>query len=529
MSTTRATGTADAAIRHHDPVSTGTTAGPGRSERWRAAASTPASLRLWGWLGPLLVTALAGVLRFWDLGRPHQLVFDETYYVKQAYSLLQTGYELRWPEDADESFTAGSPDVFLEEADYPVHPPVGKWVIAVGIRIFGVDSSFGWRFSVAVLGTLMVLMTARIGRRLLGSTLLGCTAALLLAVDGLHLVMSRTSLLDLPLAFFVLAAFGFLLLDRDAHRDRLLRGVGGPVARWRLWRLAAAVSLGLACGTKWSGLYVVAVFSVMTVLWDASARAAAGQRALPLRFLGDGVVAALVVLPTVAVVYVASWAGWFASSSAHLRRWAVENPGEGVGWLPPALRSLWEYHRQMYSFHVGLTSPHTYESNPWSWLVQGRPTSFFYEDPTRGVDGCTVAECSKAISSVGNPVVWWAGAASVLVLVFMWALRRDWRAGAVLAGIAAGYLPWFLYQERTIFTFYAVIFVPFLALAVAYALGMVLGPPGAPPRRRALGAGLAGAVVVAAVGAAAFFWPVWTADVIPYSSWRTRMWWGSWI
>ncbi|MFP5347218.1 MAG: phospholipid carrier-dependent glycosyltransferase, partial [Actinomycetes bacterium] len=39
---------------------------------------------LWGWLGPLLVAVLGGVLRFWHLDRPHKLVFDETYYVKQA-------------------------------------------------------------------------------------------------------------------------------------------------------------------------------------------------------------------------------------------------------------------------------------------------------------------------------------------------------------------------------------------------------------------------------------------------------------
>ena len=217
------------------------------ADRWRERASTPASLRLWGWLGPLLVTALAGVMRFWRLGQPHQLVFDETYYVKQAYSLLQVGYELHWPDSADKSFTAGTPDVFDSYADYPVHPPVGKWVIAIGIRAFGVQSFFGWRFSVAVLGTLMVLMTARIGRRLTGSTLIGCTAGLLLAVDGLHLVMSRTALLDLPLSFFVLAAFGCLLVDRDAHRDLVVRGIGGPVARLRLWRFGAALSLGLAC------------------------------------------------------------------------------------------------------------------------------------------------------------------------------------------------------------------------------------------------------------------------------------------
>ena len=45
----------------------------------------------------------------------------------------------------------------------------------------------------------------------------------------------------------------------------------------------------------------------------------------------------------------------------------------------------------------------------------------------------------------------------------------------ILAGIAAGYLPWFNYQSRTIYTFYAVAFVPYVVLAVTYVLGLVIG------------------------------------------------------
>ena len=129
-------------------------------------------------------------------------------------------------------------------------------------------------------------------------------------VDGLHLVHSRTSLLDLPLAFWVLVAFACLLLDRDAHRARLLAGPSAgrsALGRLRLWRVAAAVALGLACGVKWSGLYVVAVFAVMGVLWDVGARRAAGQRHLARGFVLDAVVAALVVLPTVLITYLAGW------------------------------------------------------------------------------------------------------------------------------------------------------------------------------------------------------------------------------
>src|SRR5690625_6975003 len=88
------------------------------------------------------------------------------------------------------------------------------------MTLLGADSPWGWRISVAVLGSLSVLMLARIGRRLLRSTMAGLIAGLLLAIDGMHLVHSRTSLLDLPLTFFALAGFGALLIDRDRFRDR---------------------------------------------------------------------------------------------------------------------------------------------------------------------------------------------------------------------------------------------------------------------------------------------------------------------
>src|SRR6476661_7906371 len=96
--------------------------------------------RVWGWVAPLVVAAVGGFLRFWRLGDPHQLVFDETYYVKQAYSMLQHGFEERVPQSIkfpDNMFTNGTPNVFGTDADFVVHPPVGKWVIAAGEQLFG--------------------------------------------------------------------------------------------------------------------------------------------------------------------------------------------------------------------------------------------------------------------------------------------------------------------------------------------------------------------------------------------------------
>jgi dolichyl-phosphate-mannose--protein O-mannosyl transferase len=530
---------------------------PAPGLRERLLGTRPGS-RFWGWAAPLAVAVLGGLMRFHELGRPPKLVFDEVYYVKQGASFLRYGYEQSVSplpsSPAPDPWNLGTTDVFATNADFVVHPPVGKWMIAAGQQLFGADSPVGWRFAVAVCGTLSILMLGRIARRLLGSTLLGTVAALLLAVDGQHFVHSRTSVLDMFVMFWALAGFGCLLIDRDRARARLARhldgrpggappGRVGPWLGLRWWRLAAAVCLGLACGVKWSGLYFLAAFMLASVLWDVAARRAAGVRHWFLAgTVVDGAQAAFTVLPLAAATYLATWAGWLSTSGGYLRNWAsgtLAAPGvaasagvpasPGLGWVPDAVRSLWHYHAEMLRFHVNLTSSHPYQSNPWSWTVLGRPTAFFYESVPAGTAGCGPAECAQAVTALGNPVVWWGGTLAVAVLLFCWLLGRDWRAGAVLAGVAAGWVPWFVFQERTIYTFYAVAFVPWMVLSLTYVLGLMIGPRDAPAHRRLRGAALAGSIVVLAVLAFAFFHPVLSGEVVPRTQWADRMWLPSWI
>jgi dolichyl-phosphate-mannose--protein O-mannosyl transferase len=499
---------------------------------------------LWGWLGPLFFAVVGGGIRFWALGRPHQLVFDETYYVKQGVSMLEHGVEMRVPDTIkkpDELFTAGTPDVFGTVGDLVVHPPVGKWVIAAGELVFGQTSSFGWRFSVCLLGTLSILMVGRAARRLFGSSLLGTVAAFLVAFEGHHFVQSRTGLLDIVVMFFALAAFCALLVDRDRSRALLAEKVAtmsvrelatgtGPWLGLRPWRWVAGVSLGLATGTKWSGLFFLVAFGLMTVWWDMGARRAVGVRHwFTGAVLRDGLWAALVLVGLTVVTYLASWVGWFRSDNGYDRNWAVVHPSRDSGWVPDALRSLWHYHQEILTFHRTLDDDHPYRTNPWSWVVQGRPTSYFYEGPKRGDDGCTVAQCSKAISSIGTVSVWWLGAAAILVLLAYWVFQRDWRAGGILAGLAGGYLPWFFLEERTIYSFYTVAFEPWVVLAVVFVLGLVLGRRTDPERRRRRGLYVVGAYCLLTLAIFAFFWPIYTAQVIPQSQWSLRMWFPSWV
>jgi dolichyl-phosphate-mannose--protein O-mannosyl transferase len=268
----------------------------------------------------------------------------------------------------------------------------------------------------------------------------------------------------------------------------------------------------------------------MTVLWDVGSRRVAGAgdpyRAALRKDVGPSV---LSLVPVALTTYLITWTGWFRSDDGYDRHWA-DGRGGTWSWIPAPLRSLWHYEHGVYEFNVGLHSPHKYQSNPWSWLVQGRPVLFHYESPKPGQDGCrTAVDCSQTVLALGTPLLWWSACAALLYLLFRWALRRDWRAGAVLCAVGAGYLPWFLYQDRTIFSFYAVVFVPYLCLAVTMMLGAVLGPPGADRRRRTRGAVAAGALVLLIAWNFIYFFPLYTGETIPYADWHSRMWLDTWI
>lgn len=507
--------------------------------RERLAPGIPGS-RLWGWLGPLLVTAFAAFLRFDRLGVPGKIVFDETYYAKDAWSLWRFGYEHSVrdePKDiADKLFLDGKADqMWTDGGAFIAHPPFGKWMIAVGEAIFNVDP-FGWRFSAALIGTLSVLVLCRVARRMTGSTLLGCAAGLLLALDGLHLVTSRAALLDIFLMFWVLAGFACLVADRDQARRRLAaRLERSPDKAFSLgpfvghpWRYAAGICFGLGVGTKWSAAPFLAAFIVLVFIWDMSARRAAQVRS-PYGGAAarDGVSTVLGLMVTPLLAYWVTWFGWLLTTGGWGRG---GEPARSV-WLRPfeGLPELVRYHQEILAFHNGLSSKHDYQSWPWDWPILRRPVAFFYDDK---MPGCGAEKCSREILGIGTPAIWWIGIAALAVMVVLWLTHRDWRAGAILLGYAAGWLSWFpsAFGHRTMFMFYALPGLPFLILAIVMTLGLILGPEwGLPRSRRVAGSVVVGGYLLLVLLNFWFLYPVLTAQNIPYDSWHLRMWLSSWI
>ena len=514
----------------------------GRLAVLRARLLTPMpDDRPWGWLGPLLVTAFGAFLRFNRLRVPRTLIFDETYYAKDAWSILHHGVEWNLVGNANDLIQAGHTNIFATCSgsncgEYVVQPEVGKLLIAVGEWLFGLNS-LGWRFSSAVLGSLAILLMCRIARRMTRSTLLGCVAGLLMSLDGLEFVLSRTGILDIFLMFFVLAAFGCMVIDRDESRGRLAEAVArreggdaGPRLGIRRWQVAAGILLGLAVGTKQIAVWYLVGFAGLGIAWDIGARRAAGLPSFVRGALRDAVWRPLTFIVIPLVVYVATWSNWLLTSTGYDRNYAQQH-GVNIPVISP-LYSLYEYHLQALSFGLGLRQSHPYQSQPWDWLLMTRPVAFFYQCYTAPVAGpahnCPKAytgpEWSQEVLAIGTPAIWWSSMLALLFCLGWWLLRRDWRAGAVLLGVLAGWGPWFPLVTRTKFYYYALEFEPFLILSITLCLGLILGPAAASVRRRSIGAGIVGAYILCVLIMFWYFYSILAGQVIPYQNWLDHMW-----
>jgi dolichyl-phosphate-mannose-protein mannosyltransferase len=533
----------------------------------RRAARTRTTMRpsrYLGVLGPGLVLVVATILRFVNLGSPGVLVFDETFYVKDAWTLVHLGYEANWPStdatgktlDVNGLFQGGQVDVFTHTAEYVAHPPLGKWIIGLGeLLAGGAQNPVGWRIGVAVIGVLAVALLMLVAHRMFQTPLVTLVAGGLMAIDNQAIVLSRISLLDNMVMFFALAGFACVLEDRGWAERRfglwLMRrrgGIGswGPTLLWRPWLLAAGVAFGACTAVKWSGLYVAAFFVVYLVGVDMLLRRRAGFRFwYSAGLLKQAWAIVLNVVPIGLVTYLASWTGWFVTSGGYHRQFVEQDPSQRftglLAWVPAPLQNLWSWHASIYAFHTGLDTPHPYSAPALLWPLIARPTSMFWDPASMsGGNGCRFGTCASAITDIPNPLIWYAAWAAAVYLLVRLIRRREWQAGLLLMAIAAGWVPWLLYPKRTMFFFYTIEFEPYLILCLAAVIGLMVMRPattsspdelisaearyGVRVRRGMVIGFLALAVIVSA-----FFLPLDTGMQTSYWFWHIHMWSPTWI
>ncbi|WP_296144808.1 dolichyl-phosphate-mannose--protein mannosyltransferase [uncultured Corynebacterium sp.] len=392
-------------------------------------------------------------------------VFDEKHYVPQAWDIARSWFN---PVLGGIESNPGYGLV--------VHPPLAKRLEALGEMIFGY-TPLGWRFVAALFSSAVVVFTMLLARRLSQSWLIAAFAGTIALCDGVLLVIGRFGMLDVFILLFVVMATWTLAGDmREVHQrfhDAYEEGIVNPRLGFRWWRFATGVLLGLALSVKWSGLYYIAFFGLLSSFYDLWLRHRYGVKN-PVRetLLKDvpSALASIVLIP--AVLYVWSWRAWFASETAVYRHALSDGTIADSDWswlskLPEAAAGWFYYHFSVLRFHSELTSSsghsHPWDSKPWSWLVASRP--ILYYSSTSSDDS------RRMIYLFGTPAIWWLTVPILLWAAWAWITRKDRRVIIPLVAFSAGFLPWLAAFDRQMYFFYAAPLVPFTIVLIALALG----------------------------------------------------------
>jgi dolichyl-phosphate-mannose--protein O-mannosyl transferase len=421
----------------------------------------------------IAVVALAAGLRTVALARPRTMVWDENFYVPDACSYLQLSTEL-----------CGQ----ARESGF-VHPPLGTWLIALGVELFGYEP-IGWRATAVLAGIATVLATYLLGRAMDLSRWAALLAAALLALDPLHVVFSRAATLDV---FVTLV--GVLMILTAVRSVR----AGARAASW-VWRPLTGLLVGAAVATKWSAVLLLPLTVLILVMGDARRHAhmqrpsTTRQRlAQALSWVGSA------ALPV--AVYVICYAGRL-------------DTGGSVWSYHGFLRQLVRRQESMLRFHLGLETDlgsHSYASPAWSWPLAWRPPVVAFD-----ISGDHVQETLGLV----NPLVL-VPALCLSGWIALKAARRrraEIRSVAALAALSC-WLPWvgLAWDRSFVFAYYMLPAVPFLAIVLAQGVAALH------ERRHGAGTVVGCSVLAISVALVAWFWPLLTSGPLTYDDWRKRI------
>lgn len=343
------------------------TAGAQEKDRSTTRRDDAARDGLW-FVGIVLAATLLFLIQ---IRVPASHVLDEFHYIPAAQEVLAT-----WTDSNYE------------------HPPLGKFLIASGLGLFG-DNPLGWRFMSVVFGASTLGAIYLWARALFAERRAALMTVALSAVNHHVFVMSRVGMLD---SFMVAFMAGGLAAWTWAER-------AASASNTRTTRMAlAGALLGLSIASKWAGILALGWVGCMALI--------AGEWRRPVRLI-----VTLGVLP--AVVYFATFLPFFLSP-------------DGPAF---SLAELWAMQTRMLDGQLSVAADHHYNAPWWTWPLMLRPMWFaFAPEPDPGFVRC--------VFLVGNPLLMWGGLIFLARAALAWIREGSTIARHITLGFVFLYLAW---------------------------------------------------------------------------------------
>lgn len=423
--------------------------------------------------------------------------FDEIYHARTAYEMTKPG-------------------TYCYEN---THPPLGKFFISIGIRIFGM-CPFGWRIVGTLFGIAMLPFFYLFTKKLFRETWIAAVTTTLFAADFMHFAQTRIATIDVYVTFFIILMYYFMYqYTRMSFYDTSLKKTFIPL-------LCCGISMGLGCASKWPGVYAgigLAVLFFATML----------RRYLEYRYASqnptestNGIehsgilssfrknliktlafcILAFIVIPV--TIYTASYIAFDDSCEIGLISYVTDTQpadeeGNTISTVPLSngetisidsrytkvaikrdlgdpesftgklaikwngcyfnrlLGRMVRNQETMFSYHSALVAEHPFSSWWYEWPLMLRPIWYY----TKTIDG----NIQENISAFGNPMVWWAGIPAFIAMIYFALRDKDRKSGFLCIGYLAQLVPW-MNVSRITFIYHYFPSVPFITIMIGYTM-----------------------------------------------------------
>ncbi|NCB73353.1 MAG: phospholipid carrier-dependent glycosyltransferase [Clostridia bacterium] len=352
--------------------------------------------------------------------------FDEIYHARTAYENIRniTPYEI-------------------------THPPLGKLIIGLGIRAFGLNP-FGWRFMGTLFGVLMLPFLYIFIKNLFGSTAISICGTLLFAFDFMHFVQTRIATIDTYGVFFIILMYFFMYRYITAPRDDPFMKKRQEIVPLFL----SGLCFGLGAASKWTAIYAGAGLGLIWLLF----RIARGRELVKSghedehrRELSTNILQCVlffIIIPT--VIYYVSYYPYGTAKGMS---------GFGMFFNKDYAQMVLDNQSYMLRYHEGVHATHPYSSRWYQWIVDGRPILYFLRSSANNL--------KSAFAAFLNPLVCWGGLLAIIAMGWKTIRFRDGKALFILLGYLAQLVPW-MFISRITFEYHYFPCLIFLVLAICH-------------------------------------------------------------
>lgn len=333
--------------------------------------------------------------------------FDEVYHPRTAYEFVNN---LRPYENT--------------------HPPLGKDIMALSIKAFGM-SPFAYRLPGVIAGILMLPVIYIFALFMFRKTDFALFTTALLSLDFMHFSQTRLATIDSFSTLFIMTMFLFMYLYfrsnfyTDSNKKLLL------------YLLFSGLFMGLSVSTKWTGVYAgigIGIIFFITLfqryneyVYEKYTDTVSVTKDFYKKTYKTCLWCVLffVIIPT--IIYFISYIPFANSLEIPLFKAVIDNQGD------------------MLSYHSNLVSTHPYASDYYTWLIMLRPVYYYANTFANGL--------IAGISGFGNPIIWYSGTIAVIYTFTRLKTENAKTALFLLIAYFSLLLPW-AFVPRTMYMYH---------------------------------------------------------------------------